>query len=54
MVGVAFKVVKGSEFYNDYFKAKEERQKFHGLARVFLKIMDFIIMLVIYNLKGCI
>lgn len=36
MVEVAFKVVKGSKFYNDYFNAKEERQKFHDLAREFL------------------
>lgn len=33
MVEVAFKVVKGSKFYNDYFNEKEERRKFHDLNK---------------------
>ena len=42
MVEVAFKVVKGSKFYNDYFIGKEERQKFHDLAREFFKRNGFL------------
>lgn len=42
MVEVAFKVVKGSKFYNDYFNAKEERQKFHDLAREFFNRNGFL------------
>lgn len=41
MVEVAFKVVKGSKFYNDYFIGKEERQKFHDLAIEFFKNNGF-------------
>ena len=41
MVEVAFKVVKGSKFYNDYFNEKEERQKFHDLAIEFFKNNGF-------------
>ena len=37
---VAFIVVKGSNFYNAYFKAKAEKQKFHTLAREFFKKND--------------
>lgn len=35
MVEQAFRVVKGSKFYNDYFEAHAEKQKMHDLAREF-------------------
>ena len=41
MVEVAFKVVKGSKFYNDYIIEKEERQKLHDLAIEFFKNNGF-------------
>lgn len=41
MVEVAFKIVKGSKFYNDYFNEKEERRKFHDLAKEFFKNNGF-------------
>lgn len=37
MKEVAFTVNKDSQFYKNYFLAKEERQRFHGLAREFFK-----------------
>ena len=37
MKEVAFTVKQGSQFYQDYFSAKEERQKFHELAKEFFK-----------------
>ena len=35
MVEQAFRVAKGSQFYNDYFEAYAEKQKMHDLAREF-------------------
>ena len=40
MKEVAFTVRPDSEFYNNYFKAKEERQHFHDLAREFFEKYD--------------
>lgn len=37
MVEIAFRVAKGSEFYTRFFQAKEEKQKFHNLARAFFE-----------------
>ena len=37
MKEIAFKVKTGSQFYTDYFRAKEEMQKFHELAKAFFK-----------------
>lgn len=37
MKEIAFIVNKDSQFYKNYFLAKEERQKFHELAREFFK-----------------
>ena len=37
MKEVAFTVNKESQFYKNYFLAKEERQKFHELAKAFFK-----------------
>ena len=37
MKEIAFTVNKESQFYKDYFLAKEERQKFHELAKTFFK-----------------
>lgn len=37
---IAFIVRPDSEFYNQYFKAKEERQHFHDLAMDFFKKYD--------------
>ena len=34
---IAFKVKRDSEFYRKYFEAKEERQKFRGLAVPFFE-----------------
>ena len=42
MVEVVFKVVKESKLYNDYFLCKEEKQKFHDLAREFFKRNGFL------------
>lgn len=42
MKEIAFVVKPDSEFYNKYFKAKEEKQHFHNLARVFFKKYDLI------------
>lgn len=42
MKEVAFTVKFISEFYNKYFKAKEERRRFHNLAKVFFKKYDLI------------
>lgn len=36
MVEQAFKVKRDSDFYNKYFAAKDEREKFHQLAKDFL------------------
>lgn len=36
MVEQAFKVKRDSDFYNKYFTAKDEREKFHQLAKDFL------------------
>ena len=35
MKEIAFTVNKDSQFYKNYFLAKEERQKFHELAKEF-------------------
>lgn len=40
MVELAFKVAKGTDFYNQFFAAKAERQRFHDLARAFFKKYD--------------
>lgn len=40
MKEIAFIVKKDSEFYNQYFKAKLERQYFHDLARRFFEKHD--------------
>ena len=37
MKEIAFTVNKDSQFYKNYFLAKEERQKFHELAKEFFK-----------------
>lgn len=37
MKEIAFVVKRDSEFYNKYFKAKEEKQHFHDLARAFFE-----------------
>ena len=37
MKEVAFAVKQGSQFYQDYFSAKKERQKLHELAKDFFK-----------------
>lgn len=37
MKEIAFTVNKDSQFYKNYFLAKEERQKFHELAKAFFK-----------------
>ncbi len=42
MKEIAFIVNPNSEFYNKYFKAKEERQRFHDLARVFFEKYDLV------------
>lgn len=42
MKEIAFVVKPDSEFYNKYFKAKEEKQHFHNLARVFFKKYDLL------------
>lgn len=42
MKEIAFKVNSDSEFYNKYFKAKEEKQHFHDLARVFFEKYDLL------------
>lgn len=42
MKEVAFMVRPDSEFYNKYFKAKEERQHFHDLAREFFERYDLV------------
>lgn len=42
MKEIAFMVRPDSEFYNKYFKAKEEKQHFHDLARAFFEKYDLI------------
>ena len=42
MVEQAFKVVKGSKLYNEYFETQAEKQKMHDLARVFFKKYDLL------------
>lgn len=42
MKEVAFIVNPNSEFYNKYFKSKEERQRLHDLARVFFEKYDLV------------
>ena len=42
MKEVAFTVKSDSEFYIKYFKAKEEKQKFHDLARTFFEKHDLL------------
>ena len=42
MVEQAFKVVKGSKLYNEYFETQAEKQKMHDLARVFFKKHDLL------------
>ena len=37
MKEIAFRVKRDSEFYNKYFEAKEEKQRFHDLARAFFE-----------------
>ena len=40
MVEIAFTVAKGTDFYNQFFRARDEKQKFHDLAREFFKKHD--------------
>lgn len=40
MVEVAFRVAKGTDFYNQFFQAQAEKQKFHDLAREFFERHD--------------
>lgn len=42
MKEIAFVVKPDSEFYNKYFKAKEEKQHFHELARKFFEKNDLL------------
>lgn len=42
MKEIAFKVNSDSEFYNKYFKAKEEKQHFHDLAKAFFEKNDLL------------
>ena len=42
MKEIAFVVKPNSEFYNKYFKAKEEKQHFHELARKFFEKNDLL------------
>ena len=42
MKEIAFAVKPNSEFYNKYFKAKEEKQRFHDLARNFFEKNDLL------------
>jgi hypothetical protein len=42
MVEQAFKVVKGSKLYEEYFEAHTEKQKMHDLARVFFEKHDLL------------
>lgn len=42
MTEQAFRVEKDSNFYNDYYKAKQEKQKFHGFARAFFDKHDLL------------
>lgn len=42
MVEQAFKVLSTSSLYKTYFEAKEEKDKFHKLARAFFAKYDFI------------
>ena len=37
MIEIAFKVDRSSDFYKKYFDVKDERQKFHDLARAFFE-----------------
>lgn len=40
MVEIAFTVAKGTDFYNQFFRAHKEKQKFHDLAREFFERHD--------------
>ena len=40
MVEIAFTVAKGTDFYNQFFRAHKEKQKFHDIAREFFKRHD--------------
>lgn len=40
MIEKAFKVLKDSPLYNDYFEAWREKQKFHELAKKFFEAND--------------
>lgn len=40
MVEITFKVAKGTNFYNQFFQTKAEKQKFHDLAREFFERHD--------------
>lgn len=42
MVEVAFRVDRNSDFYKQYFHAKEEKQKFHDYARAFFEKYDLL------------
>ena len=42
MKEVAFTIKSDSEFYNKYFKAKEEKQHFHDLAKAFFEKYDLL------------
>ena len=42
MVEQAFRVIKGSKFYNEYFETYAEKQKMHDLARVFFEKHDLL------------
>ena len=40
MVEITFKVAKGTDFYNQFFQTKSEKQKFHEFAREFFERHD--------------
>lgn len=42
MKEIAFIVKSDSEFYHQYYKAKEEKQRFHDLAKVFFEKHDLL------------
>lgn len=42
MVEQAFRVIKGSKLYNEYFETHAEKQKMHDLARLFFKKHDLL------------
>lgn len=42
MVEQAFRVTKGSKFYNEYFETQAEKQKMHDFAKVFFEKHDLL------------